>query len=295
MLALDKLGGWFVFGRPTTNGAFVACLVVLVTAFGPISCGPTPDPSEQPGPGQEHGSISVDAIRSAVTDGARPEEDRARDADRRPVEVLEFLRVEPGMRVAELMAASGYYTEILAGVLGDEGQLYVHNNRFVLDRFAREPLAERLARMRARNVTRLDTELDDLDLPFDLDAVLLIRFYHDLFWMPGPDGEVGTTDRASVNRQVYRALRPGGVYGIVDHHAEAGSGVRDAVDPSAGLHRVDRDLVVREVEAAGFVLEAESDVLANPDDSRDWNIFVDGGVRRDRTDRFVLRFRKPGA
>ena len=131
-------------------------------------------------------------------------------------------------------------------------------------------------------------------MPQGLDAVLLIRFYHDLYWMPGPDGEMGTTDRAAVNRQVFESLAPGGIYGIVDHHAEAGSRDRDAVDPRGGLHRVDRELVIEEILAAGFVLERESDVLANADDTRDWNIFVDDGTRRDKTERFVLRFRKPG-
>ena len=92
-------------------------------------------------------------------------------------------------------------------------------------------------------------------------------------------------------RRVYEALKPGGVFGIVDHHAEAGSGERDALDPREGLHRIDIDLVKREVLEAGFVLDAESNVLRNPDDTRDWNIFSEG--RRDKTDRFVLRFVKP--
>lgn len=83
------------------------------------------------------------------------------------------------------------------------------------------------------------------------------------------------------------------MFGVIDHHAEAGSGERDALDREQGLHRIDAELVRSEVEAAGFVLDAESDLLANPDDTRDWNIFADDGARRDRTDRFVYRFIKP--
>ncbi len=148
---------------------------------------------------------------------------------------------------------------------------------------------EKLRESGRENIQRLDAELDEMELPGDLDAALFIRFYHDLFWLPTPDGD--KVDRAEFLRRVHDALRPGGVFGVIDHHAEAGSGARDAVDPREGLHRIDIDLVKREVIEAGFVLDAESDVLSNPDDTRDWNIFSEG--RRDKTDRFVLRFVKP--
>ena len=83
------------------------------------------------------------------------------------------------------------------------------------------------------------------------------------------------------------------MFGIIDHHAEEGSGDRDALDPREGLHRIDAELVRREVLAAGFEMAGESDLLANPDDTRDWNIFADGAARRDKTDRFVFKFVKP--
>jgi predicted methyltransferase len=83
------------------------------------------------------------------------------------------------------------------------------------------------------------------------------------------------------------------VFGVVDHHAQAGSGERDALDPENGLHRIDVELVKQEVLAAGFLLQAESDLLRHPEDTRDWNIFIDDRTRRDTTDRFVLRFIKP--
>jgi predicted methyltransferase len=185
----------------------------------------------------------------------------------------------------------GYYTEILSTLVGPSGAVYAQNSRFVRRGFGK-PLAARLKKLSAAgrdNVRVVDAEMDEMMLPASLDAVLLIRFYHDLFWMPTPDGD--RTDRAELLRRVYEALEPGGVFGVIDHHAEAGSGERDALDPDAGLHRIDVDLVRREVLAAGFVLEAESDVLSRPDDTRDWNMHTEN--RRDETDRFVLKFVKP--
>ena len=235
-------------------------------------------------------------IKPAVNDPLRPEEDRARDADRRPAEVLAFFGIGEGMRVVDLQATLGYYTEILSSVVGPEGRVYAQNNNFVLEGFAEQGLTERLAKLQEAgraNVTRVDTELDVMKLPTDLDAVLFVRFYHDLFWLPTPDGNLN--DRPEFLRRVYEALKPGGVFGVVDHHAEAGSEERDAEDPEEGLHRIDVELVKREILEAGFVLDAESDVLASPDDTRDWNIFIDKRTRRDKTDRFVLRFVKPEA
>jgi len=162
-----------------------------------------------------------------------------------------------------------------------------------VERFVDGPLGDRLARLRENgrdNVVRVDSELDEMNLPHGLDAALFVRFYHDLFWLPTPDGNL--TDRSEFLRRVYDALAPGGVFGVVDHHAEAGSGDRDASDQS-GLHRIDVELVRREIEDAGFVLDAESDLLSHPEDTRDWTIFSEG--RRDKTDRFVLRFVKPAA
>jgi predicted methyltransferase len=270
-----------------------AVLLVAVAAL-LVGCGGGRDEPVEP--------AAVDAwpvvadIEPAVDDPLRPEEDRARDADRRPAEVLAFFGIGEGMRVADLQATLGYYTEILSSVVGPEGRVYAQNNNFVLENFAAQGLADRLAKLQDEgraNVIRVDAELDEMELPPDLDAVLFVRFYHDLFWLPTPDGNLN--DRPEFLRRVYLALKPGGVFGVVDHHAEAGSEERDALDPEKGLHRIDVELVKREILAAGFVLDAESDVLANPDDTRDWNIFIDERTRRDTTDRFVLRFVKPEA
>lgn len=219
-------------------------------------------------------------LLDAVANPERPEEDRARDADRLPAEVLAFAGIERGMTVADLMSSRGYYTEILAEAVGRRGKVYAHNNPWVLERFAEAPLAARLERMARTNIERADVELGS-PLPANLDAAILIRFYHDFYWLGA--------DRAAFNESVFEALEPGGVYVVLDHHAEAGSRDRDVQT----LHRVDRAMVVEEILAAGFVLDAESDLLADPEDTRDWNIFADSAARRDQTDRFLIRFRKP--
>jgi predicted methyltransferase len=236
--------------------------------------------------------------RAAVDDPLRPDQDRERDQNRRPAEVLAFFGIDEGMRVADLQGTHGYYTEILSTVVGPEGRVYVQNNDFVVTRsdgpLLGEPLNRRLEKLREAgrdNVERIDAELDEMELPHDLDAVLFIRFYHDLFWQPRPDGRL--IDRAEFLRRIYVSLKPGGVFGVVDHHAQAGSGARDALHPNTGLHRIDVELVKQEVLAAGFLLQAESTVLQHPEDTRNWNIFIDNRTRRDTTDRFVLRFVKP--
>lgn len=267
-------------------------LTAIVVCSFLLSCGggESYESTEQPAPE----APPQNTARDCVADPTRPEDDRARDADRKPAAVIEFFGIQEGMRVADLQSGLGYYTELISCVVGPEGKVFAQNNGFVIERFAEGPLSARLERLVAAgrtNVTRIDAELDEMELPGELDAAVLVRFYHDLYWLPTPDGD--KTDREEFLRLVYESLAPGGVFGIVDHHAEAGSGDRDALDPREGLHRIDVELVKQEVLAAGFVLDGESDVLADPDDTRDWNIFADDAARRDKTDRFVLRFVKP--
>lgn len=225
-------------------------------------------------------SATPDPIQAAIDADARPDSDRADDANRKPHEVLSFYGITPGMKVADLMCGRGYYTEILARAVGPEGTVYCQNNAFVVERFADGPLRERLAKPDLGNVVRLDRELENPGLPAgEIDVALMVLFYHDTYWQK--------TDRAKMNAAVFDALKPGGLYGVVDHHAAPGSGDRDVKT----LHRIDADHVKREVLAAGFVFEGQSDVLSHPEDDRTKNVF-DEAIRR-RTDRFVYAFRKP--
>ena len=227
-----------------------------------------------------------EAVAAAVAATDRSAADRALDAARHPAEMLALFGIAPGMRVAELGAGGGYTSELLARTVGEKGKVYGQNTPFVLQRFAEKPWSERLAKPVMANVVRLDRPFDD---PFppeveNLDAVLIVLFYHDTFWLK--------VDRERMNRAVLHALKPGGVYGIVDHSAKPGRGAADVET----LHRVDEQTVREEVEKAGFQLARSADFLRNPNDPRDWNDSpTAAGERRGQSDRFVLAFVKPGS
>jgi predicted methyltransferase len=226
---------------------------------------------------------SVDA-RAFVEAVDRTPADRALDAGRKPDELLRFIDVRPGMRVAELGAGGGYTTELLARAVGPTGVVYAQNSPFILERFAAKPWAERLSRPVNQNVVRVDRDFDD-PLPaaaHDLDRVVIVLLYHDTVWMD--------VHRRRMNAAVFRALKPGGLYIVIDHSARAGTGLADVQT----LHRIDEAAVRREVEKVGFRLERQSDFLRNPADPRDWNDSpTAAGDRRGTSDRFALGFVKP--
>jgi predicted methyltransferase len=227
----------------------------------------------------ERSQVVPHAIEAAIHHPDRPAEDKARDADRRPGQVLAFYGVQPGMKVADLMAGGGYYTELLSRIVGEEGKVYAQNNRISTGPYGKA-MTQRLKDDRLPNVVRLDRELEDLGLPAGgLDAIFLVLFYHDTYWMK--------VDREKMNQQVMAALKPGGIYAVIDHHAAPASGDRDVKT----LHRVDAQLVSREILDAGFEFVGESDVLHNPADDRTINVF-DPSIRG-RTDQFIFKFRKP--
>jgi predicted methyltransferase len=247
---------------------------------------PTPPPAPEPPPPPAYtpsGDVP-DAIKEAIAAEDRSEKDRALDAGRKPGEVLAFFNLAPGQRVAELFAATGYTTELIARVVGDNGKVYAQNTKEILERFARQPLTERLAKPVMKNTVSVE---QPADAPFpadakNLDAVICILNYHDFVWLK--------VDRAKMNKAVFAALKPGGVYGIVDHSAEKGSGLRDVQT----THRIDEEAVKKEVLAAGFKLDAESEVLRNPADTRDWNASPGAAAeKRGTSDRFTYRFIKP--
>ncbi|MBX3024233.1 class I SAM-dependent methyltransferase [bacterium] len=221
----------------------------------------------------------------AVVDAPdRSAADRALDGGRHPAETLAFFGIGPGMRVAEIGAGGGYTSELLARTVGPTGVVYAQNSPFVLKRFAEQPLSARLATPPMKNVVRVDSEWDDPLPPQarNLDAVLIVLFYHDTVWQGA--------DRAKMNRAIFDALRPGGVYGIIDHSARPGTGTADVQT----MHRIDEPVVVQEVTAAGFQFVADAAFLRNPADPRDWNDSPTAAAeRRGTSDRFVLKFVKP--
>jgi len=223
-------------------------------------------------------------VRAAVDAADRSPEDRELDAGRKPDLTLAFFGIQPGMKVAEIGAGAGYTSELLARAVGTTGKVYAENPPFILEKFANVPWTARLAKPALANVVRADRELDDPLPPeaTNLDAVLSVLIYHDTVWLG--------TDREQMNRAVFAALKPGGVYGIVDHSGLPGSGLSGVKT----VHRIEEKVVRDEIEHAGFQFVAEASFLRNPSDSRDWNDSPKAaGERRGTSDRFVLKFKKP--
>lgn len=247
------------------------------------ACASSPHPATTASPAAA--SIVVrDDIRAALDASDRTEADRALDPQRHPGEMLTFFGIARGQHVADLFAGGGYTSEVLARVVGSDGQVFSQNNRFAVERFANAPWTARLATPAMQRVVRVEREFDDPLPPeaANLDAVLSVLIYHDTVWL--------NADRAAMNRAIFRALKPGGVYGIIDHNAADGHGTQDAQT----LHRIEERVVIDEVTAAGFRLDARSDLLRNPADARDWNASPrEAGARRGQSDRFMLRFVRP--
>lgn len=219
-------------------------------------------------------------IAAAVADAGRPAADKARDDARKPAEVLAFSGIEPGDKVGELIPGGGYYTRMLSKVVGPKGKVY-----------ALWP--EGLAKMRpqmldaskaiAPNVQVVTYGPSSLNVPEKLDLVWTTENYHDFH--NGPPGGPAP-DMAAFDKAVFDALKPGGIFLVEDHAAAPG-----ATNVTGTLHRIDPAQVKREVEAAGFKLEAQSDILKNPADDHTKPVF-DPSIRG-HTDKLLFRFRKP--
>jgi len=220
------------------------------------------------------------AITAAVADPMRPAADTARDANRKPAQILAFVGVKPGDTVVELMPGGGYFTRILAKTVGPKGHVYA----VVPSGFANRPGAmDGLNALAAQypNVTITATDLSSFKVAQPADVVWTSENYHDFH--NGP-----TANIPGLNAAAFAALKPGGIYYIEDHAAAKGAGVTT----TSTLHRIDPAAAISEVEAAGFKLDGQSDLLANPDDPHDKSVF-DPSIRG-KTDKFALRFRKPG-
>ncbi|MBC7769675.1 MAG: class I SAM-dependent methyltransferase [Phycisphaerales bacterium] len=255
-------------------------LIAAAAVFALAACGQPAEQAPAPAPVE----ITPDAanIVAAVADTRRPQADRDRDAMRRPAEILAFAQIEPGDRVGEIFPGGGYFTRLFAVAVGEEGRLYPTIRP---DGSAGEyetpvlPIAAEYP-----NAVMARTPYDALAYPEPLDVVFTAQNYHDMALTAYSLG-----DRNATNRTAFAALKPGGIYIVIDHSAVAGAALE--TNAETALHRIDQAIVRREVEAAGFVFDGESDVLRNPADTRTTNVF-DPAIRG-RTDQFVLRFRKP--
>ena len=212
-----------------------------------------------------------DPIAAAIADTLRPAADREADARRKPALTLAFAEAKPGMKVAELFPGGGYFSRLLSRTVGRDGHVWLVPWQ--------EPQSGRSKRLAADpaygNFTYADGNLFGFRPGEPLDLVFTVQNYHD----------IASPQRAQVNQLIFRWLKPGGAFVVIDHAAVVGSGYA-----SLPLHRIDEALAKKEIQAAGFVLAGESQALRNPADDRKTNVF-DPAIRG-RTDQFMLRFVK---
>jgi predicted methyltransferase len=219
-------------------------------------------------------------VTAAVANADRGQADKDLDASRKPAELLAFAQVKPGDKVADIFPGGGYTTRLFSAVVGSKGKVY-----------AVAPPGQMADRMKGvaenpkfTNIAFLAQPLDAIALPEKVDVVWTSQNYHD-FAMP--KSPFGTIDIAKLNKAVYDALKPGGLYVITDHAAAPGTNL----EGTQNLHRIDPAVVKQQVQAAGFKLESESDLLKAPGDDHSARVF-DNAIKG-KTDKFVLRFRKP--
>ena len=226
--------------------------------------------------------VSADAayVVAAVNDSRRPQADKDSDVNRKPAEMLAFAQIHPGEKVADFIPGGGYFTRLFAVAVGPQGHVY-SAIRPPPPTVTQQPAILAVAPAYP-NVSVVQSDLGAVTFPEPLDMVWTSQNYHDThiarFGM----------DTGAINRQIFAALKPGGIYIVLDHSAPDGSGTT----LTEQLHRIDQAFVRHEVEAAGFVYDGETQVLRNPADPRTVPVFDDS--IRHHTDQFVMRFRKPG-
>lgn len=222
-------------------------------------------------------------VSKALADPAR-QADVADDARRKIADVMTFAEVKPGQSVLELVPGSGYWTRVFSAIVGPQGHVYTvwpsEMATYSAKSFAN--WQKLIATPHYANVSLLQQPAAQLSAPKPVDLVFTAQNYHDYH-----DPFMGPVDMAKFDKEVYAALKPGGLFVVIDHVAPAGSGSAD----TNTLHRIDPAVVKQEVEAAGFVFDGESSALRNPADTHDKKVF-DPSIRG-HTDQFIYRFRKP--
>ncbi|HSF47467.1 MAG TPA: methyltransferase domain-containing protein [Burkholderiales bacterium] len=254
-----------LFTQLLRSAVFLALPAALLTACAgpPQSSGAKPD------------------YRALLDAPDRSEADRTQDKKRNAPEFLSFIGPRPGMKVLDFGAGRGYSTELLARSVAPNGVVYAQNSPKLLEAIPaiKERFDERLKSPAMKNVVPVVREFDDPIPPEakNLDLVTSFFIYHDTVHLG--------VDRAKMNKAIFNALKPGGVYIVADHSAKPGAGAT----LTKTLHRIEDSIVRKEVEAAGFQLVDEGKFLHNPNDPREESVFKTAIPN----DEFVLKFVKP--
>lgn len=226
------------------------------------------------------------AIADAVAAPDRPEDARKLDESRKPAEVLTFLGLEEGMAATDVMTGSGYWAEIMGHAVGSTGSVIaLEPTQFYNEE--KQGADWQNLQSRAPAVALKTYSFEAFSYPADsFDFAIINLSYHDIYW-ESVKYNIPKSDPDKFTNGLYAAMKPGGIVGVIDHVGE-GDDTRALVDK---MHRIDPAVVRADFERAGFVLEAESDLLANPDDDHTKGVF-DASIRG-KTDRFLMKFRKP--
>lgn len=247
-------------------------------------CATTPIPKTPTDPDAVPAATGQGSVDGAVAAADRPAADREKDAARRPAELLAFAGVKPGDTVVDVWPGGGYWTRIFSKIVGPTGKVYAFVP-FEITAFKSDPMAA--ARKAAAELGNVEVVGAPLVQPFaprsSVDVVWTFQNYHDLH-----NSYMAGADVAAFNKMIFTSVKPGGVFVIVDHAAAPKTGLAHTED----LHRIDPAQVKKEVEAAGFVLEATNPLLAHPEDPHTAGV-TDESIRG-KTDQFIYKFRKPG-
>lgn len=231
--------------------------------------------------------VTASVYQQAVSHTARSNADVQLDERRKPAEVMAFFEIQQGDKVLDIFAGGGYYSELLSYVVGDRGHVTLYNNHG-WQTFVQTEVTKRLAKNRLPNVVSLVQKPEQLATNVNqYDKAIFILGMHDLYYADPKSGWVAI-DRHQFLQQIYQVLKPGGVFGVID--ANANNNTDDEVI-SKKLHRINPKSLVTDITKAGFEYIDESDILANPNDDKSTSVFLP--QNRYRTDRSVLKFRKP--
>lgn len=258
---------------------FTAVIAGMIAA---CASQPGPPTASQPTASRPASSTGGSGLAAALSSANRPQEDKDRDADRKPAELLTFFGVKPGMTALDIIALGGYVTEALSAAVGPQGKVYAQNPPIALqlrDGMYAKAITERLANNRLPNVVRVDGDLPASAQisPGSVDVAITAMNYHDV-------RNAGADTALGFMRAVHVMLKPGGVFGVTDHVGNDGAN-------NTALHRIPKHFLLEDAKAAGFIVEAESDLLAHPGDDHTKVVF--DPALRGKTDQFTVRLRKP--